>query len=209
MVGDGLPSARRQDQGDTMASSSSSTKATPCRLNQLTKATPHDDQGDTVSGDRTVREPSAAPSRDETQADDEFPTGRSGDSSYTDTVLAWAARRGVTPPHTPMVARYHFAIRVIADELGPDHPSWVRLTLDVVNDFVARLRGQRLQPTAVGHLHNLVIGYGPTGVLDAVREALDYGAGLDPDHAKDDRALSKYAASVIRNKAAALAGGPV
>ena len=110
------------------------------------------------------------------------------------------------PPDISQQPRHdrYKTLLVAALELLPeeDHHSTAMGLLACYWQQVAADHDQHLPSDARKHLGRLVKNHGPTAVLDALGEALVWGAGLGAEHAGDSRAVTKYVTKVLGNRKA-------
>ena len=105
---------------------------------------------------------------------------------------------GSQPFHT----RYRTLLTTAA-RLLPDQQH--NIAMGVIADYwkAADPDSTPLPPPTRSHLGRLVRRYGGVAVLDAIGEALQWGAGARPEDQSDPRALTKYATAVLTRQEAA------
>lgn len=139
-------------------------------------------------------------------ASDRFPTRSADGKSYTSTVAGWAIDNGYDPPDTNRRSdAYRWALEVTADNLDPNGTTGRRCFTTVIREMAETICEDDLEPSAVRQLKQLVNNYGGPTTLRVIAQALDQGAGLDPEYEGDPRAVVKYAAAILRNERKAYA----
>lgn len=135
-----------------------------------------------------------------------FPTRSDDGKSYTSTVAAWAIDNGYDPPDTNRRSdAYRWALEVTAEHLDPNGSTGRRCFTTVIREMAETICEDELEPSAVKQLKQLVNNHGGPTTLRVIAQALDQGAGLDPEYEGDPRAVVKYAAAILRNERKAYA----
>lgn len=145
----------------------------------------------------------APPEPSSSGQDDDFPVKSEDGLSYAKTVARWLRGRGVTlPPANRKDEAYAAVVRHVDAFLPDGDRRRTGCTLGIISDFLADVADEELPREARSHIARLIGTHGPVAVLYAFVEGVQWGAGLDEEHA-DARALSKYATAVLTKKARA------
>jgi hypothetical protein len=129
----------------------------------------------------------------------EPPPGGNGKPPFATTLAnELKADHGWKPPDGATTYQSFQALQCEALERFPEakHRS---ITLGLIAGYVDRC-GATLTPEARSHTARLVSKHPATAVLHAWDQALEWGAGINGDYAKDPLAMSKYAAAILGGK---------
>lgn len=121
--------------------------------------------------------------------------------SFTDRCADWLDGQGITlPPADRQLERRRMILQCVLDEAGDDRNRQRQASMGIVRDYVADLTGSQIPGEAGDLLARLVGDFGGVAVLDAVGEAMTWGAGLGEAYRDDPLALAKYVSAVLHGE---------